>query len=160
MHTLCYTDNGCTSLCGTLLRKFYRCSEKHDSFPAMILSSDCVDALGHIFYVGSCDAGHGDPTVVGEVNVRILAYLEHLAVAIPQLKPAYVSASRSPKQNTSTYRFNVCHTKNGNPRFATNDARKGGLLKNLKNKLLGGGASTNQLLRPSQLYILPASSGC
>lgn len=95
----------------------------------MILSSDCIDALGHIFYVGSCDAGHGDPTVVGEVNVRILAYLEHLAVVIPELKPAEVSASKSPNSMRLPTLFNACDTKIDNPRFATNDARK---------KLLGG----------------------
>lgn len=36
------------------------------------------DALGHILDIGGCDSSHRNPTVVGEVNVRVFAYLEHL----------------------------------------------------------------------------------
>lgn len=43
------------------------------------LSRNGEDALGHILDIGSCDPSHGDPTVVGEVNVRVFADLEHLA---------------------------------------------------------------------------------
>lgn len=52
------------------------------------LSRDGEDALGHILDIGGCDASHGNPTVVGEVNVRILAYLEHLASQYGQLERA------------------------------------------------------------------------
>lgn len=33
------------------------------------LSRNGEDALGHVLYVSGSDASHGDPTVVGEVNV-------------------------------------------------------------------------------------------
>ncbi len=42
------------------------------------LSRHGEDALGHILYIGCRDASHGNAAVVGEVNVRILANLEHL----------------------------------------------------------------------------------
>lgn len=43
------------------------------------LSRHGKDTLGHILDVRGCESSHGDPTIVGEVNVRVFAYLEHLA---------------------------------------------------------------------------------
>lgn len=43
-----------------------------------LLSGDGEDALCDVIYVGGCDASHRDAPVVREVNVGILADLEHL----------------------------------------------------------------------------------
>lgn len=44
-----------------------------------LLSRNVEDALGHILDIGGGDSSHGDPAVVGEVDVRVFADLEHLA---------------------------------------------------------------------------------